>query len=175
VVDVAAEDVIADETDDPFPGAPPPAASMKVPVGELSRAAASERGVDQEWNASVIAVESNFNPRAVSPKQARGLMQLLPETVARFAVTNVFDPAQNIDAGTRFLKQLLTRYDQDLGLALAAYNAGPDRVEQYRGVPPFPETRMYLRRVARQLGEHKKHKTDGGQTADSTQPAPDSR
>ena len=175
LVDVAAEDVVAFEPEDSFPAPPPPAASLNVPFGELIRAAASKHGVDQELIASVIAVESNFNPRAVSPKQARGLMQLLPETVARFAVTNVFDPAQNIDAGTRFLKQLLTRYDQDLGLALAAYNAGPDRVEQYRGVPPFPETRMYLRRVARQLGEHKKHKTDGGQTADSTQPAPDSR
>lgn len=175
LVDVAAEDVVAFEPEDSFPAPPPPAASLNVPFGELIRAAASKHGVDQELIASVIAVESNFNPRAVSPKQARGLMQLLPETVARFAVTNVFDPAQNIDAGTRFLKQLLTRYDQDLALALAAYNAGPDRVEQYRGVPPFPETRMYLRRVARQLGEHKKHKTDGGQTADSTQPAPDSR
>ena len=167
--------MVAFEPEDSFPAPPPPAASLNVPFGELIRAAASKHGVDQELIASVIAVESNFNPRAVSPKQARGLMQLLPETVARFAVTNVFDPAQNIDAGTRFLKQLLTRYDQDLALALAAYNAGPDRVEQYRGVPPFPETRMYLRRVARQLGEHKKHKTDGGQTADSTQPAPDSR
>jgi len=170
-IDVAAEDVVAFEPEDSFPAPPAPASSLNVPFGELIRTAAEKHGVDQELIASVIAVESNFNPRAVSPKQARGLMQLLPEIAARFTVADVFDPAQNIDAGTRYLKELLTRYDQDLALALAAYNAGPDRVEQYRGVPPFPETRTYLRRVTRRLDQHRKHKSGGGQTADSAQPA----
>jgi hypothetical protein len=155
-VEVAAEDVIAIEPEDSFPAPPKP--TLTVPYAELIRAAAQKHGVNQELIASVIAVESNFNPRAVSPKLARGLMQLLPETVARFAVADVFDPGQNIDAGTRYLKELLARYNQDLPLALAAYNAGPDRVEQYRGVPPFSETRTYVRRVTQKLGEHRKHR-----------------
>ena len=100
-----------------------------------------------ELVASVIAVESNFNPNAVSWKSARGLMQLMPETAARFGVTNVFDPAQNIDAGTRYLKELLLRYNGDLALALAAYNAGPERVTQFRAAPPYRETQNYIRRV----------------------------
>jgi soluble lytic murein transglycosylase-like protein len=94
-VEVAAQDLLAIEPEDSF--APLPAAEPKVPFGELIRAAAKKHAVDQELITSVIAVESNFNPRAVSPKLARGLMQLLPETAARFAVTDVFDPGQNID------------------------------------------------------------------------------
>jgi soluble lytic murein transglycosylase-like protein len=74
-------------------------------------------------------------------------MQLMPQTATRFGVTNVFDPQQNIDAGTRYLKELLKRYHGDLALTLAAYNAGPDRVEQFRSVPPYRETRNYVRRV----------------------------
>jgi len=74
-------------------------------------------------------------------------MQLMPQTAARFGVTNIFDPRQNIDAGTKYLKELLLRYNGDLALTLAAYNAGPDRVEQYRSVPPYRETRDYVRRV----------------------------
>ena len=155
-VEVAAEDVVAVEPEDSFPA--PSAPTLPVPYAELIRAAAQKHGVNQELIASVIAVESNFNPRAVSPKLARGLMQLLPEIAARFAVADVFDPGQNIEAGTRYLKELLARYNQDLALALAAYNAGPDRVEQYRGVPPFAETRTYVRRVTQKLSEHRKHR-----------------
>jgi soluble lytic murein transglycosylase-like protein len=151
-VELAAQDLLAIEPEDLFPALP--TASLNVPYAELIHAAAQKHGVDQEIIASVIAVESNFNPHAVSPKLARGLMQLLPETAARFAVADVFDAAENIDAGTRYLKELLGRYNQDLGLALAAYNAGPDRVEQYRGVPPFFETRGYVRRVTQKLREH---------------------
>jgi len=151
-VELAAQDLLAIEPEDFFPALP--AASLNVPFAEIIHAAAQKHGVDQEIIASVIAVESNFNPHAVSPKLARGLMQLLPGTVARFAVADVFDPAQNIDAGTRYLKELLALYNQNLGLALAAYNAGPDRVEQYRGLPPFFETRAYVRRVTQKLREH---------------------
>ncbi len=128
---------------------------MNVPFGELIRAAARKHGLEEDLVASVIAVESNFNPQAVSPKLARGLMQLLPQTAARYAVADVFDPAQNIEAGTRYLKDLLGRYHQDLALALAAYNAGPERVELYRGIPPFGETRSYVRRVTQKLRERK--------------------
>jgi hypothetical protein len=120
---------------------------LDVPFANFIAASASAHGVAAELVASVIAVESNFNPNAVSLKSARGLMQLMPETAARFGVTNVFDPRQNIDAGTRYLKELLLRYSGNLTLTLAAYNAGPDRVEQFRTVPPYRETRNYVRRV----------------------------
>ncbi len=155
-VQVAADDLVAIEPEDYFPSLS--SASLKVPYAELIRAAAQKHGVEQELIASVIAIESNFNPRAVSPKLARGLMQLRPETAARLEVADVFDPAQNIDAGTRYLKELLARYKQDLGLALAAYNAGPDRVEQYRGIPPFSETRSYVQRVTRDFHARKRQK-----------------
>ena len=120
---------------------------LDVPFANLIADSAKLHGVAPELVASVIAVESNFNPNAVSWRSARGLMQLMPETAARFGVTRVFDPRQNIDAGTRYLKELLIRYNGDLGLTLAAYNAGPDRVGQYRTVPPYRETREYVRRV----------------------------
>lgn len=120
---------------------------LDVPYASLISDAARTHGVAPELVASVIAVESNFNPNAVSWRSARGLMQLMPDTAARLGVTNIFDPAQNIDAGTRYLKELLLRYKGDLSLTLAAYNAGPDRVEQYKSVPPYRETRDYVRRV----------------------------
>ena len=120
---------------------------LDVPFANFISDSARLHGVAPELVASVIAVESNFNPNAVSWRSARGLMQLMPETAARFGVTRIFDPQQNIEAGTRYLKELLLRYNGDLALTLAAYNAGPDRVEQYRKVPPYRETRDYVRRV----------------------------
>ncbi len=120
---------------------------LDVPFADLIMGSARTHGVAPELVASVIAEESNFNPRAVSVKSARGLMQLMPKTAARFGVINVFDPRQNIDAGTRYLKELLRLYDGNLPLTLAAYNAGPDRVLQFHSVPPYRETRNYVRRV----------------------------
>lgn len=124
---------------------------IQTPYADQVSAAANKYGVDPELITAVIAVESNFNPKAVSPRFARGLMQLRPEVVARYGVTDVFDPAQNIDAGTHYLKELLEKYNQDLTLSLAAYNAGPDRVDQYGGVPPYPETQNYVRRITQGL------------------------
>jgi hypothetical protein len=120
---------------------------LDVPYANFIAASARAHGVAPELVASVIAVESNFNPNAVSWRSARGLMQLMPDTAARLGVTRVFDPQQNIEAGTKYLKELLVRYRGDLALTLAAYNAGPDRVGQFRSVPPYRETRDYVRRV----------------------------
>jgi hypothetical protein len=120
---------------------------LDCPYANFISESARAHGVAPELVASVIAVESNFNPNAVSWRSARGLMQLRPGTAARFGVRNVFDPQQNIEAGTRYLKELLLRYKGDLALTLAAYNAGPDRVGQYRSIPPYRETRDYVRRV----------------------------
>jgi hypothetical protein len=160
-VEVPVADVVSIEPEEvflPVPQAPPPG-----PFSREIHAAAKKHGLDEALISSVIAAESNFNPRAVSRKRALGLMQLLPKTAASFSVSNAFDPAQNVEAGTRYLRQLLDRYHGNMLLALAAYNAGPGRVEQYGGVPPFYETHAYLWRVARKFAEQKK--------ADAARPA----
>jgi len=154
VVEIAAEDVVAIEPEDSF--TPLPAkAIIKPPYRELVEAAAARYNVDADLITSVIAVESNFDPKALSRKNARGLMQLLPETAARLGVQDIYDPQENIDAGTRYLRELLEKYNNNLTLALAAYNAGPDRVEEYGRVPPFTETLSYVRRVKRSYDKSK--------------------
>lgn len=154
-VDVDSADLVKIEPEEVFKAAPQAAPALDVPFGDLIHAASQKHGVEQELIASVIAAESNFNPRAISRRHAQGLMQLMPQTARRMAIGDVFNPAQNIDGGTKYLKELLERYKQDLVLALAAYNAGPERVEQFGGVPPYAETTSYVRRVARSLNERK--------------------
>jgi Transglycosylase SLT domain len=156
-VEVPAQEVVAIEPEEVFTPLPPQpvAAADQPPYRELVSAAASRYGVDAELITSVIAVESNFDPKAVSRKNARGLMQLLPETAARLGVKDIFDPKENIDAGTRYLRDLLKMYNNDLVLTLAAYNAGPDRVQQYGTVPPFAETISYVRKVKRTYEKNK--------------------
>ena len=124
---------------------------LDVPFADEIQSAAQTYRLDPALVASVIAVESNFNSRAVSSKSALGLMQLLPGTAAEMAVRNAFDPKQNIAGGTRYLKQLIDRYGQNLTLALAAYNAGPGRVDFYQGIPPIAETRSYIDKVLSNL------------------------
>jgi hypothetical protein len=156
-VTIPAADLVSLEPEEVFaPNPPPPLAAPKldVPYAEEIGAAAQQFRLDPKLIASVIAVESNFNWKAVSPKFSLGLMQLQLKTAAGLAVGNVFDPKQNIAGGARYLRQLLDHYGQNLVLALAAYNAGPDRVEQYRGVPPFRETRDYIQRVTTKLREN---------------------
>lgn len=147
---VSAADVVRFEPEDTFTPAPAGDAP-NVPFAAQIHFAATQNGLDDRLVSSIIAAESNFNARAMSSKNAMGLMQLMPRTAADFAVRNPFDPAQNIDAGTRYLKQLLDKYRGNVTLALAAYNAGPGVVAQYRGVPPFPETHAYIRRVKKKL------------------------
>jgi soluble lytic murein transglycosylase-like protein len=109
--------------------------------------AADRYGVDPNLVQSVIRVESAFNPWAVSRKGARGLMQLMPRTASALGVRDAFNPAQNIDGGVRHLRGLIDRYGGNLPLALAAYNAGAQAVDWYRGIPPYPETQQYVRRI----------------------------
>jgi soluble lytic murein transglycosylase-like protein len=148
VVEVPAEEVLSIDPEDTFAPLPPPIVAT-APLHEIVKAAAARYRVDTDLILSVIAAESNFDAKAVSKKNARGLMQLLPETAARFGVHDIFDPQENIDAGTHYLSDLLQRYNNDLALALAAYNAGPERVQKFGRVPPYPETVSYVRRVKR--------------------------
>ncbi len=112
--------------------------------------------LDPEFVASVIRAESNFKPHAVSPKGAQGLMQLMPSTAAQLGVANAFDPKANIEAGTAHLNALLNLYHDDPVKALAAYNAGAHRVDQYHGVPPYHETRAYVSKIVRDYNAKKR-------------------
>jgi soluble lytic murein transglycosylase-like protein len=114
--------------------------------------AALAHGVDAALVEAVIRVESAFNPHAVSLKGAQGLMQLMPDTAARFGVKNAFDPEQNIHGGTRYLAELLEQFGGDIALACAAYNAGEKVVLRYGGIPPYPETQLYVSKISRLLG-----------------------
>jgi soluble lytic murein transglycosylase-like protein len=158
--DVPATEVLAIEPEEVFRSVPSPANNLGGPFAALILESAKRYGVDADLITCVIAVESNFNPQAVSRRNARGLMQLLPETAARLGVKNIFDPHENVDAGTRYLRELLQRYDDNIVLALAAYNAGPDRVQQFGRVPPYRETQSYVRRIKRAFDEKKSRQPD---------------
>ena len=132
------------------PSQPRPA----TPYSDLIYQAGARHALNPALLAAVARAESAFDPRAVSRKGARGLMQLMPATARRFGLrgAEVFEPAKNLDAGARYLSWLAERFDGDLARVLAAYNAGEGTVERYRGVPPFRETRTYLRRIYAELG-----------------------
>jgi soluble lytic murein transglycosylase-like protein len=112
---------------------------------------AARYGVSKDLIAAMIEAESSYNPRAISPRGAQGLMQLMPETAAILRVSDPFDPRENIDGGVRHLLSLMDRFDNNLPLALAAYNAGERAVIRHRGIPPYRETRQYVKRIMRQL------------------------
>lgn len=154
-VDVPVEQVLSIEPEEIFTPAPQVEVSQE-PFGDLIRAAAKRYSVDADLITSVIAAESNFDPKAISRRNARGLMQLLPTTAAHLGVKNIFDPQQNIDAGTHYLSELLFLYKNDIALTLAAYNAGPERVQRFgQRVPPFAETISYVRRVKQTYNQRK--------------------
>lgn len=131
------------------------AATSNQDLSGLVNEASGRYRLDPDLVNSVIKAESGFNARAVSPKGAQGLMQLMPGTASQLGVENVFDPQANVEGGTRYLRELLERYDFDLVKALAAYNAGPQRVEQYGGVPPYYETRAYVARIVKDFNKKK--------------------
>lgn len=126
----------------------------RMPLAELTplmEEAARREELRPDLLRAVIQQESFFRPCATSSKGALGLMQLMPATIEQFGIRNPFDPKENIDGGAKFLKQLLTRYEGDLALALGAYNAGPGKVDAARGVPPFPETLNYVNTIIENL------------------------
>ena len=145
--ELPATEVVAIEPEEVFHSAPKPALG-DIPYATFITTAAQQHGVDADLIVSVITAESKFNPKAISRKNARGLMQLLPETATRLGVKNIFDPQENINAGTKYLRELLDRFDNNLVLTLAAYNAGPQRIDQFnKNVPPYRETISYVRAV----------------------------
>ncbi len=150
------------DDDDSFSAANP----VQQKVLGLVRKLAPEYGVSPRLVMAVIRAESNFEPQAVSPKNAQGLMQLIPETSVRFNVRKPFDPEQNIRGGMAYLRWLLAYFEGNVALVAAAYNAGEGAVNRYRGIPPYAETRDYVRRIMR-LFEKAEHPFDPGVTEPS--------
>lgn len=155
-LEVAAHDIVGYEQAPELPTAAQPAvqalpkssaALSNADLGEMLAAAGAAHNLNVDLLASVVKAESDGNSRAVSRAGAEGLMQLMPTTAAQLGVHNSFQPDENIRGGTAYLDTLLTRYGNNLALALAAYNAGPEAVDRYRGIPPYRETRLYVARV----------------------------
>src|SRR6195256_2777097 len=130
-------------------------AKSPIPLNDVVNSASATYHLDPDLVNSVIHAESGFNAHAVSPKGARGLMQLMPGTANQLGVNDAFDPEANVTGGSHYLRELLELYNFDLVKALAAYNAGPQRVDQYRGVPPFRETRAYVARIVHEYNTKK--------------------
>ncbi len=139
------------------PAAPPPEpplpANAPAPIVNFVKLVAPDFQLAPQLVLAIINTESNFNPNAVSPKNAQGLMQLIPDTAARFKVRNIMDPAQNIRGGMAYLRWLMAYFEGNVTLVAAAYNAGEGAVERYRGVPPYAETRDYVRRILSQVNQ----------------------
>ena len=173
-VDVAPSDIVRQvEISEAMPDAKTPGATIKpalsaataqekaataqpVNLPALLTQASAAHHIDADLLASVIHAESNGNPRAVSRAGAQGLMQLMPETASRLGVQDSFSPEQNVAGGTAYLDLLLTRYHDNPMLALAAYNAGPEAVDRYHGIPPYAETRHYVARVIHDFNQRKR-------------------
>jgi soluble lytic murein transglycosylase-like protein len=159
-VDMPSENILGFEPDlnlpepkiENIPNAP---AKLHPALAQIVEKAANENQLDPDFIHAVIRAESNGKTTAVSPKGAQGLMQLMPQTATKLGVKNTLDPAENVNAGTRYLRELLARYHNDPIRALAAYNAGAGRVEQYHGVPPYRETQAYVAAIIRDFNHRK--------------------
>ena len=169
-VDVATAQIEGFEAAPPDVSTAPAPAKMDL-VSIIQNASASSQ-IDADFIASVIRAESANNPHAVSRKGAQGLMQLMPQTANNLGVKDSFDPAANVDGGVRYLRELLLQYKGDAAKALAAYNAGPKRVQQYHGVPPYRETHAYVARIINDYNRKKiaqaKQQTKASATAQKT-------
>ncbi len=150
----------------PAPASPLPA-NAPAPIVNFVKLIAPDYKLLPHLVLAIMETESNFNPNAVSPKQAMGLMQLIPDTAARFRVRNILDPAQNIRGGMAYLRWLMAYFEGDVALVAAAYNAGERAVERYRGVPPYAETRLYVRRILASVGALAPQPFDASITAPS--------
>ena len=154
-------------------------AQTQTNLSDVVNDASGRYRLDPDLVNSVIKAESGFNVRAVSPKGAQGLMQLMPGTASQLGVPNAFDAQANVEGGAKYLRELLERYNFDLVKALAAYNAGPQRVQQFGGVPPYYETRAYVARIVKDFNKKKiaqekaaaARKTTGKATATTTSSA----
>jgi soluble lytic murein transglycosylase-like protein len=135
--------------------APMATALTRQGLNEVVSGAGERHQIDPDFINSVIRAESGFHQNAVSKKGAQGLMQLMPGTASQLGVANPFDPHANVEGGTKYLRELLEKYNYDVPKALAAYNAGPKRVDQYRGVPPYYETQTYIARIIRDFNRQK--------------------
>jgi soluble lytic murein transglycosylase-like protein len=139
----------------PAPVSTPTTPQSTRTLNEIVQEVARRHKIDADFLESVIAAESGGNTKAVSRKGAQGLMQLMPDTASKLGVKNSFDPEANVEAGTRYLLDLLALYHNDVAKALAAYNAGPLRIQQYHGVPPYRETRAYVRWIINDFNRKK--------------------
>jgi soluble lytic murein transglycosylase-like protein len=161
-VDVRSDDIASFEKEEIAPPSPDQGVKATTPNVQISASlqdivekASRENQLDSDFVHAVIRAESNGKANAVSPKGAQGLMQLMPQTAAKLGVRNSFDPGENVSAGTKYLRDLLARYQNDPIRALAAYNAGAGRVQQYHGVPPYKETRAYIASIIRDFNRRK--------------------
>jgi soluble lytic murein transglycosylase-like protein len=149
-----------------------PSANLQPALEQIVAKAANANQLDADFIHAVIRAESNGKPTAVSAKGAQGLMQLMPKTAIKLGVKNSLDPAENVNAGARYLRELLARYHNDPILALAAYNAGTGHIQQYQGVPPYRETRAYVASIIRDFNRRKLEEERAARSAKSTQTAP---
>ncbi|MGZ4815247.1 MAG: lytic transglycosylase domain-containing protein [Terriglobales bacterium] len=171
-VDVATAEISEMSESQELVAPAPEFAQKDFDLKQAVNAASDKHQIDPDLISSVIHAESGFNPRAVSPKGAQGLMQLMPGTASRLGVTDAFDGNANVDAGTRYLRELLLQYNGNMAKALAAYNAGPLRVQRYNGVPPYRETRAYVAQVIKEFNRKKiaqrSHAVDSSAASEGT-------
>jgi Transglycosylase SLT domain len=174
--EIAAFEVVPDPPVTAAPAAPQatnrPAKLTPVDLREMLARAGTEHNLDVDLLASVVKAESDGNAQAVSHAGAQGLMQLMPRTAAGLGVQDSFEPDQNVRGGSTYLDALLTRYHDNLGLALAAYNAGPEAVDKYHGIPPYSETRAYVARVIHEFNRRVLAREAETRRASVTAPAP---